>query len=113
MLNIRFCSGAEFTQDEIIVDEPYRQLVHFIDDDIQRDAPSAEYLAQRLRGIIAGTAPPLQDANGNVWTMDVDANVARLACYFRTPVAKIELPTAELLYALEAWRDHLIAKERA
>jgi hypothetical protein len=113
MLNIQFRSDCEFTDDEIIFEEPYTQLSRFIADDVQRSFSSANRLADRLRGIMAGTEPPLVDATGNAWTMDVDANVARLICYHATPHSKVELPTAWLIDALERWRDHLIAKKRA
>lgn len=61
---------------------------------------------------MAGTEAPLADATGNAWTMDIDAKVARLTCYFAMPVATIELPTAWLVDVLERWRDHLIAKKK-
>jgi hypothetical protein len=112
MLNIEFRRDAELIDDEIIFEEPYTQLSVFFADDVQRSFTSADRLAAELRGIIAGTEPPLVDATGNAWTMDIDANVAHLACYFATPHQFVEVPTAWLVDALERWRDHLIAKKK-
>ena len=94
------------------IEEPYRHVARFIADDVQRSYSSADRLAKQLQRIIAGTEPPLENATGNAWTMDIDANVARLTCSFATPVSIVELPTAWLVAALERWLDHLIAKKR-
>lgn len=111
MLGIQFRSGCEWTDDEVIVEEPYRHVGKFIASDVQRSVWSSRRLAEKLRRIMAGTEPPLVDATGNAWTMDIDAKVARLTCYFATPHQSVELPTEWLADALERWRDHLIAQE--
>jgi hypothetical protein len=112
MLNIEFRGDADLINDEILFEEPYTLLSLFFACDVQRSFSEAELLAAQLRGIIAGTEPPLVDATGNGWTMDIDANVAHLACYFATPHQFVEVPTAWLVDALERWRDHLIAKKK-
>lgn len=109
MLSISFRSGCEWTQDEIVVGEPYADLGWFIADDVQRSPEVATRLIEDLERVIAGKQPPL-GGNGNAWTRDIDAKIARLTCYFATPVVTVELPTPWLLYALEQWRDHLLQK---
>lgn len=107
MLKISFRSGCKWTRDEIVVEEPYAHVGWFIASDVQRSRVVASRLIEDLKRVIAGTHAPLV-GDGNAWTMDVDAKVARLTCYFGTPVATVELPTPWLLYALEQWRDHLV-----
>ncbi len=107
MLQIRFRSDAEHAHEEIVFEAPYERLSRFIADDVQRSSEVASRLIENLKRVIAGTHAPLV-GDGNAWTMDVDAKVARLTCYFATPVSTVELPTSWLLYALEQWRDHLL-----
>ena len=85
--------------------------IRFRDDDIQRSPDAAGRMVETLCGIRDGTHPPM-DGEGNAWHWNVDAKVARLTCYYATPVQEVELPTAWLIDALERWRDHLIAKKR-
>lgn len=112
MVTIAFRSGCTWTRDEIVVEPPYENLGWFIANDVQRSVASSSRLIEMLKRVIAGVEPPLVDETGNAWTMDIDPNVARLTCFFATPVAMVELPTAWLVDALERWRDHLIAQGR-
>lgn len=109
MLQIRFNSNAEHAHEEIVFAAPFERLSRFIADDVQRSSAVASRVIDDLKRVMAGTQPPLV-GDGNAWTMDVDAEVARLTCYFATPVSRLELPTAWLLYALEQWRDHLVKR---